>query len=100
MIPLELAFSMLFLYSENMIPATLLFTLFLFLDILISFNTAYYEYGSIVKERGKIFIYRVSKCWGLEMFSVLYLIIIIFLDAQTLAFNSSVIKVGFLTFFS
>ncbi len=78
MIPLELAFNKRFLYESSLFPATLILTLLLFIDLLLSFNTAYYEYGSIVKERGKIFLYRIGKSWGFEVFSVLFLLILLF----------------------
>jgi hypothetical protein len=68
-------------------------------DLIFSFNTAYYEYGSIVKERSKIAVHLLSKFGGVEVFSVLYLLFLLTFDDQGLGSHTIAVKIGLFTFF-
>jgi hypothetical protein len=54
---------------------TVTMIMLMLIDLLISFNTAYYESGSIVTDRYRIAVYNVSKSFGTELMSVLLLLI-------------------------
>lgn len=53
-IPMDLAWeSQSFMFDSLIVPTSVMLTL-LILDFVLSFNNAYYEFGSIVTERKKI----------------------------------------------
>lgn len=55
----------------------------LVLDLALSFNTAYYKFGSIVKGRKCIAYNTLMKCFGLEIFSIMTLIVMFFIANNT-----------------
>ena len=55
----------------------------LVLDLALSFNTAYYKFGSIVKERKCIAYNTLMKSFGLEIFSIMILMIMFFIANNT-----------------
>ena len=67
--------------------------------MILSFNTAYYEYGSIVKERMKIATHVLGKFWGIEVLSVIYLLFLLFIDTEGLGSKNVGFKIGLFTFF-
>ncbi|CAD8192068.1 unnamed protein product [Paramecium octaurelia] len=73
-IPMDLAWEMQsFMFDILIIPTSLMLTL-LIIDFILSFNNAYYEFGSIVTDRKKIAQYVLTKSYGLDILSVLILI--------------------------
>lgn len=73
-IPMDLAWeTQSFMFDILIIPTSLMLTL-LIIDFVLSFNNAYYEFGSIVTDRRKIAQYVFTKTYGLDILSVSILI--------------------------
>jgi hypothetical protein len=72
-VPLQLAFSYEFLYSSSLYYVTLISAWFLMADLVMSFNTPYYEFGQLVTQRKRIATNTVLKGFGLEVASVFYI---------------------------
>ncbi|CAD8187163.1 unnamed protein product [Paramecium octaurelia] len=79
-IPLDLAWEMeQFMFDFLIIPTSLMLAL-LIIDYIISFNQAFYEFGSIVTDRRKIVQYVLTKSYGLDIVSILFLIIFLIIS--------------------
>jgi len=83
LIPIELTFSHKLMFSSPLSPGTALFILLLCIDLILSFNTAYYEFGQVVISRSKIALYMLGKSWGLEVLSIVYLMLLFYIYTIT-----------------
>ncbi|CAD8057941.1 unnamed protein product [Paramecium sonneborni] len=98
LIPMDISFEQEFLYSPQLYTLTVIMTILLMIDILLNLNTAYYQFGLIVNERSKIFNHVISKAYGCDAISVIYLFILMFLDWDDYHEEKQYILVGLLTF--
>ncbi|CAK66646.1 unnamed protein product (macronuclear) [Paramecium tetraurelia] len=98
LIPMDISFEQEFLYSNELFILTVIMTILLMLDILLNLNTAYYQFGLIVNERSKIFNHVISKAYGCDAISVIYLFVLMFLDWDEYRNEKQYILVGLLTF--
>ncbi|CAD8084669.1 unnamed protein product [Paramecium sonneborni] len=86
-IPLDLAWNQQQIIYGQLYTPTIFMILLLVLDIILSFNNSFYQFGQIVSNRVTIAKNVISKCYGLEAISILILVI------YAIIFNSS--KQGF-----
>ncbi|CAD8055062.1 unnamed protein product [Paramecium sonneborni] len=98
LIPMDISFEQEFLYSGQLFTLTVIMTILLMMDILLNLNTAYYQFGLIVNERSKIFNHVISKAYGCDAISVIYLFILMFLNWDEYYEQKQYILVGLLTF--
>ncbi|CAD8149984.1 unnamed protein product [Paramecium pentaurelia] len=98
LIPMDITFEQEFLYSHQLFILTVIMTILLMLDILLNFNTAYYQFGLIVNERSKIFNHVISKAYGCDAISVIYLFVLMFLNWDDYREEKQYILIGLLTF--
>ena len=66
--------------------------------MLINLNTAYYEFGQIVSERSKIIRHNFSKGYGLDAFSIIYLIALLFVNWDYVGESEAYLFIGLLSF--
>jgi hypothetical protein len=71
-LPMDLCFNSKDFLFENWVSELML--LLLVVHVFVSFNTAFYEKGSIVSNRGDIIFHVMSKFAGLEIFTILSLL--------------------------
>lgn len=74
LIPLDLAWSNYSFLFDLYLKITIVMIAMIFLDMIVGFNTAYYEYGLIVTSRIKIIKHRLLRNFGLEWISIFLLI--------------------------
>ncbi|CAD8048639.1 unnamed protein product [Paramecium primaurelia] len=98
LIPIDMVFEERLLYSEKLIIITTLQTFLLIFDMFINFNTAYYQFGQIVSERSKIIQHNFSKGYGLDAFSVIFLICLLFVNWDQIGEYEPFVFIGLLSF--
>ncbi|CAD8058871.1 unnamed protein product [Paramecium sonneborni] len=98
LIPIDMVFEERLLYSEKLIIITTLQTLLLIVDMFINLNTAYYQFGQIVSERSKIIQHNFSKGYGLDAFSVIFLICLLFVNWDSIGDYEPFVFIGLLSF--
>ncbi|CAD8052125.1 unnamed protein product [Paramecium primaurelia] len=98
LIPIDMVFEERLLYSEKLIIITTLQTFLLIFDMFINFNTAYYQFGQIVSERSKIIHHNFSKGYGLDAFSVIFLICLLFVNWDSIGDYEPFVFIGLLSF--
>ncbi|CAD8140691.1 unnamed protein product [Paramecium octaurelia] len=98
LIPIDMVFEERLLYSEKLIIITTFQTILLILDMFINLNTAYYQFGQIVSERSRIIKHNFSKGYGLDAFSIIFLICLLFIDWDYIGDYEPFVFIGLLSF--
>ncbi|KAM3138474.1 hypothetical protein pb186bvf_009388 [Paramecium bursaria] len=99
LIPIDICFEDLFLYGQYLYFLTMIATVGLIIDQILSLNTAYYQYGQIVTQRTKIFEHVLFKSYGLDSLSIIYLTVLLGINLDPTNDTTSYLLVGLLPFF-